>query len=185
MNGRITSTSASVTPEGIRDADPVVLALLVQRRAGNVLAYVDEVTSPDLALRATGEAFAAFRIAVATADPPTAVDPETALKHAMRQAAARHAENPFRPHGRERPAERTHACELMPRLLVAWTETRLSEADEQRVVRHLRTCSDCRALNDAFARAEQRYAEGPPSALDATDVSVVVTTMAAAPLQIG
>ncbi|WP_138974242.1 zf-HC2 domain-containing protein, partial [Patulibacter medicamentivorans] len=144
-----------------------------------MLAYGDEVARPDLALQAASEAFAAFRIAVATADQADALDPEAALLHATREAAARHAENPYRPSGRERPERRTTACELMPRLLVAWTEGRLSVEDEQRLVRHLRRCPDCRALKDAFARAEERYRGGSGATLDSTETSVIVSTMAA------
>jgi hypothetical protein len=171
-----------VTPQGIRDADPLVLALLVERRGGRVLAYGDEVAAPDHALQAAAEAFTAFRLAVGGADDTGQIDPEATLLHATRHAAARHAENPYRPFGRELTEHRTSACELMPRLLVAWIESRLSVGDEQRLVRHLRRCPDCRALQDAFARAEERYRTATAATPDATEASVIVSTMAAAPL---
>jgi hypothetical protein len=159
-------------------ADPIALAAFVSRRAGRVLAYLDAVATPEEALRGTGEAFAAYRLARAA--DPDAEAPATALLRATRRAATTHAENPHRPEGRERPARRTKACEAMPRLLVAWTEGRLPEGDVERLVHHLQECPDCRALRDAFDRAELGYRGGETVELDGTEVGVVASAMALA-----
>lgn len=159
-------------------ADPIALAAFVSRRGGRVLAYLDAVTQPDLALRAAGEAFASFRLARAA--DPEAEAAATTLLRATRRAATAHAENPYRPVGRERPARRTAACDAMPRLLVAWTEARLPESDVARLVEHLQACPDCRALRDAFDRAELGYRSGTAAELDGTEVGVIATAMALA-----
>lgn len=157
-------------------ADPIALAAFVSRRGGRVVAYLDAVTAPDRALHAAGEAFATYRQALA-ADPD---DEPTALLRAVRRAATVSAENPFRPDGRERPARRTRACEAMPRLLVAWTEARLPDGDVGRLIEHLQECPDCRALRDAFDRAEIGFRGDTSIELDGTEVGVITTAMALA-----
>jgi len=170
------TTSDALDPTAA--ADPIALAAFVARRGGRVLAYMDAVTQPDRALTAASEAFAAFRLARAA--DPDAEAAATTLLRATRRAAAAHAENPYRPDGRERPARRTGACDAMPRLLVAWTESRLPDDDVARLVEHLQGCPDCRALRDAFDRAELRHRGGEAADLDGTEVGVIATAMAQA-----
>ncbi|MSW52508.1 MAG: hypothetical protein F2817_16675, partial [Actinobacteria bacterium] len=170
--------TTSDVPEPTATADPIALAAFVSRRAGRVLAYLDAVTAPSRALDAAAETFASYR--VARAADPDAEAPATTLLRATRRAAAVHAENPLRPDGRERTAARTNACAAMPRLLIAWTESRLPEADVARLVEHLQGCPDCRALRDAFDRAELGYRAGESTDPDATEVGVITTAMARA-----
>ncbi|MDO9408630.1 zf-HC2 domain-containing protein, partial [Patulibacter sp.] len=170
--------TTSDVPEPSATADPAALAAFVSRRAGRVLAYLRTVTAPADALGATGEAFASYRLARAA--DPDAEAPATTLLRATRRAAAVHAENPHRPDGRERSATRTGACTAMPRLLVAWTEARLPEPDVARLVEHLQGCPDCRALRDAFDRAELGYRAGDSTDPDGSEVGVITTAMAQA-----
>lgn len=172
---------AQTTPDAqdpTASADPIALAAFVSRRGGRVLAYLDAVAQPDRALTAAGEAFAAFRLARAA--DPDAEAAATTLLRATRRAATAYAENPYRPEGRERTIHRTTACGAMPRLLIAWTEGRLPDGDVERLVEHLQDCPDCRALRDAFDRAELGYRGGETVALDGTEVGVIATAMALA-----
>ena len=165
-------------PDPTASADPLALAAFVTRRAGRVLAYLREVTSRERALTAAGEAFAAYRLARAA--DPEAEAAATTLLRATRRAATAHAENPFRPEGRERSPRRTTACDAMPRLLIAWTEARLPDDAVERLVHHLQDCADCRALRDAFDRAELGYRAGQSTMLDDVAIRSISTAMAGA-----
>lgn len=170
--------TSSDAPDPTSPPDPIALAAFVARRGGRVLAYLDAVTTRERALTAAGEAFAAFRMARAA--DPDAEAAATALLRATRRAATIHAENPFRPEGRERSARRTSACDAMPRLLMAWTESRLPDDAVERLVHHLQECPDCRALRDGFDRAELGYRAGEAVTLDGVEVGLITTAMARA-----
>src|SRR5687768_8007389 len=85
--------TAAVTPQGVRDGDPVVLAALTERRGAAVLAYCEHV-APGVAPAAAADAFARFRRDVVEARDPLALDPEAALLRATRLAAAARAPRP-------------------------------------------------------------------------------------------
>src|SRR3954467_7102592 len=90
---------AAVTAQGIRDGERAALTALVERRGAAVLAYCDHLAAPDRALEAAGEAFAAFRRDVRTAEDPISLDPEALLRRATRRAAAARAPRPAAPSG--------------------------------------------------------------------------------------
>lgn len=171
--------AVAVTPAGIREGDPAVLGLLVERRGGAVVGYLREVTPPGDALRAAAWALADLRAQVLTAGGAE-LDPAAALLDATRRAAARFAENPLRPDGRRRTEERTAVCVRIPRLLVSWAGGRLPREDELRLLEHVRGCPDCQAANTAFARAETRFRDGPPPTLEPAEAGALVTAMALA-----
>lgn len=168
-----------VTPDGLRQGDPFVLATLVQRRGGDVLAYAREVAAPGEALRMAAAVFVEFRVTVLSADEP-AEDPGVELLSAMRRIAARQAENPFRPGAHRRPTTRTTVCERFPRLLTAWADHRLPRADAVRLREHVVDCPDCDALNVAFDKAETAYRDGPPAELSPEETGALVAAMALA-----
>jgi hypothetical protein len=171
--------AVTLTAEGVREGDPAVLGLLVERRGGAVLGYLREVTPPGDALRAAAWAVADLRAQALTADGAD-LDPAAALLDATRRAAARFAQNPLRPDGRRRTQERTAVCERIPRLLVSWAAGRLPRGDERRLLEHVRGCPDCQAANTAFARAETRFRDGPPAALEPAEAGALITAMALA-----
>lgn len=171
--------AVGVTRAGVREGDPVVLGALVAQRGGAVVGYLREVAPPGAALGAAAAAVADFRLAVLTGDA-AAVDLAAELLAATRRAAARYAENPLRPDGRRRPAERTAVCARIPRLLVAWAGGRLPREDELRLLEHVRACADCHAANSAFARAETRFRDGPAPALEPAEAGALVAAMALA-----
>ncbi|MEJ7786918.1 MAG: hypothetical protein WKF96_19125, partial [Solirubrobacteraceae bacterium] len=77
---------AAITPQGVRDGDPAVLAALATRRGPAVLAFAGEVVEPSYVVRAAADAFARFRAEVA--DPAGSVDahPDALLLRAARRA---------------------------------------------------------------------------------------------------
>lgn len=168
-----------VTAEGVRDGDPLVLATLVERRGGQVLAYVAEVAPAGEALRTAAEALVAFRVA-AVASGSDGLDPARDLLAAVRRVAARRAENPYRPGEHRRPTERTDVCERFPRLLIAWADGRLPDEDAERLREHVVDCPDCDALNVAFDRAETAFRDGPAPPLTPEQAGALIAAAAVA-----
>ncbi|MEV4421979.1 zf-HC2 domain-containing protein [Patulibacter sp. NPDC049589] len=172
-------TPPPVTPDGLREGDPLVLAALVTRRGGDVLAYANEVAPPGTALRMAAAVFVEFRVAVLSTHDPD-FDPAAELLSATRRIAARQAENPFRPGDHRRPATRTTICDRFPRLLTAWADHRLPREDAVRLREHVVDCPDCDALNIAFDRAETAFRDGPPAELAPEETGGLVAAMALA-----
>lgn len=168
-----------ITPDGLRDGDPFVLATLVERRGADVLAYAEEVAAPGSALRMAAAVFAEFRIAV-LASHDAGFDPAVELLAATRRVAARQAENPFRPGEHRRPTTRTVVCDRFPRLLTAWADHRLPNEDAARLREHVVECPDCDALNVAFDRAETAFQDGPAPALAPAQAGALIAAMALA-----
>jgi hypothetical protein len=77
---------SAVTAAGIIDGDHDVLAALCERRGGAVLAYCRHISAPGL----SAQAFARFRLDVAEATDPEALDPDATLLRATRYVAAAH-----------------------------------------------------------------------------------------------
>jgi hypothetical protein len=165
--------SKTVTPEGIRDGDPFALRGLCRRRSGSVLDYARTVCAPEGAIEATAEAFARFRAAVAAADDPRSLHPETLLLGCTRHAAA----------ALVRPAGDLPECPSMPMLFVGRREGMLSPAEVQHLGHHLIHCPACRTLDAAFHKAEHIYrqphpADPPPE----VEARVLAALVAAAPV---
>lgn len=174
---------APVTPAGVRDGDPEVLEALCQRRGPAVLAYCEHVCAPGQAGAAAAAAFAHFRAQVASAPRPAAVDAERLLLTGTRHAAAARAPRPVaatglaRRLGRRRPAR---ACMLVPDLLVAHAEGRLSEADQRRLSSHLGRCTTCHAARRRFAAAHDAYLDPPADEVPEPVARAIVSALAAA-----
>jgi hypothetical protein len=151
--------TAAVTPKGIRDGDPIVLAALTERRGGAVLAYCEHV-APGVAANAAADAFARFRRDVVDSRDPLALDPEATLVRATRLAAAAHAP---RPHVSSSGllGRRGASCALIPELLAARAEGELTMGDRARLSRHLARCAQCREADERFRRAEEAYLAAP------------------------
>ena len=182
------SSQAAVTPEGIRDGDPAALAALVERRANAVLAYSEAVCASSAAERATAEAFARFRAAVAAAEDPRSFDPGALLLDATRHAAASLTVTPTptadnglrRKLGAGRGPGASETCALIPGLLAARAEGALSTADQERLARHLERHPACRALADAVDRAEADYASPPSRMVPIGTLSEIMLALTAA-----
>ena len=159
----VPAATSAVTPQGVRDGDPLVLAALTERRGGAVLAYCEAVAPGEGAV-AAADAFARFRRDVVAARNPLALDPEVALVRATRLAAAAHAPR-VENGGGGLLGRRGGACGLVPELLAARAEGRLTDGDRGRLARHLERCPACRAAEERFRAAERAYrdaADGPP-----------------------
>ncbi|WP_022928686.1 hypothetical protein [Patulibacter americanus] len=150
--------------------DPVSTAAFVARHGGRVVAYLDEVTTPERALRGAGEAFAALRVRLAS---PHQDDDAVgrALLSATRSAATRHA-------GRGLPAG--DAPDAVAHFLVARHTGRLDPDDEARLDALLRDSPAARELAAGFDRAERGYARDHQAPLTGTEVGVIATAMALA-----
>jgi hypothetical protein len=176
-------TQAAVTPAGVRAGDPLTLQALCDKRGPAVLAYCERVCAPGEAVAAAADAFARFRAAVAAADSPAELDPDGLLLAETRHAAAARA-----PRGRvgsglaRRLGARVapSACALVPDLLVARAERRLSEADEQRLGRHLDRCTSCHAASRRFLDAQDAYTDPPRDQVPEPAVHAIVSALAAA-----
>ncbi len=169
-----------VTPEGVRDGDPLALSGLTARRGRAVLAYADRVAAPGRSADAAAAAFAWFRRAVVEATDPYAVDPERTLLRGARYTAAAHAPRvlPLRARLRGGAAP----CELVPELLAARAERELSDADISRLTRHLGRCAPCRAAEERFRLGERAYRDAPdvPPPAPAAE-AIMAALLAAAP----
>jgi hypothetical protein len=182
------SFQAAVTPAGIRDGDPAALAALVERRANAVLAYCEAVCPPAVAERAAAEAFARFRAAVAAAEDPRSLDPETLLRGATRHAAASMTVTPaqtpivggFRGKLAAGRPTASETCALIPDLLAARADGALGSADQERLARHLERHAACRALEVAVERAEATYASPLPRTVPISALSEIMLALAAA-----
>src|SRR5689334_7624792 len=79
--------SAAITPQGIRDGDPAVLAALAARRGPAVVAFAQTICEPAYVVRAAADAFARFRAAVADPNLDSSVHPDALLLRCARRAA--------------------------------------------------------------------------------------------------
>ncbi|MCW3013327.1 MAG: hypothetical protein JWO02_419, partial [Solirubrobacterales bacterium] len=176
----------AVTPEGVRDGDPAVLAALIARRGPAVLAFCDAVCEPAVAPRAVAEAFARFRALVAAVDDAAGVDPEQFLLGATRHAAASMARSPTDDRGVLRvlgrgTSQETYAA--VPALLAARADSMLGGEDLERLSRLLERSPGCREVEAAFRRAERGYRSPPDRPIAGTTVTLITAAMhAAAPI---
>jgi anti-sigma factor RsiW len=169
----------------VRDGDPGALAALARVRGAAVLAFCEQLCDPATAIVATTDAFARFRAAVYTAPRLDAIEPDALLLQRTREAAAEHAlPAPAATSVRERMAKRrSSTCAHVPMLLAARASGELSDADRERLQRHLSRCSACRVIEARFQQAERAYRDARPEALPpAVAASIVDALSAAAPL---
>ncbi len=180
------TTQALVTPTGIRDGDAGAFAALVERRGNAVLAYCEAVCPPGLAARAAAEAFARFRGAVAAAEDPGTLVPETLLLGATRHAAASLTEPPPAAATRARLRRRgtqggaSETCTLVPGLLAARAQRALGPADQERLAQHLERHDACRGLAADQQRAEAAYAAPPQRTVPIGALSEIMAALATA-----
>lgn len=180
------SSQASVTPQGVRDGDPAVLAALVARRGPAVLAFCDAVCEPEVVSQAVAEAFARFRALVATVGDVGDADPDGFLLGATRHAAASMARAPsdtrglFRVLGRGASPE-TYAA--VPGLLAARADSMLGSEDLERLSRLLEKSAAAREVEAAFRRAERGYRSPPARPIGTERTVLIIDAMqAAAPI---
>jgi Putative zinc-finger len=174
-----------VTARGVRDGDPATLAALARVRGAAVLAFCKQLCDPQTAVVATTDAFARFRAAVYTAPRLDAIEPDTLLLQRTREAAAEHAlPAPTATGVRERMAKRrSSTCAHVPMLLAARASGELSDADRERLQRHLSRCSGCRVIEARFQQAERAYRQASPESLpSAVAASIVEALSATAPV---
>ena len=146
-----------------------------------MLAYCEELLSGPAVGAAVADAFARFRREVVGSDRLDAVNPEALLLRSTRRAALdRTSPGAGGRSLRDVVRGRKATCDLVPQLLAAHAEELLSRADEERLARHLSTCSDCHDLAERFMRAEHAYRDPPDRTLPSDLVNTIVAALAAA-----
>jgi hypothetical protein len=170
-----------VTPLGVRDGDPEVVAALVHRRGAAVLAYCEEVAAPGEGVAAAADSFARFRETVGVAPDAGSLDAEGELVRAMRFAAADRAADP-EGDGTvlRRAAGRGETSRLAPTLLAARAEGDLGPEDEERLERLLARSGEARRAADRMRRAEASYTD-PAAALPPRAAGAIVGALLAPP----
>src|SRR3954466_12613059 len=78
---------AAITPQGIRDGAPPAPAPLPARRGPAVMAFAAEICDEHYVLRATADAFARFRAAVASDEDSIKQHPDALLLQCARRPA--------------------------------------------------------------------------------------------------
>lgn len=171
-----------VTARGVRDGDPQALVALAAVRGAAVLAFCEQVCDPSSTAVATADAFARFRSAVYAASRIDTIDPEVLLLRRTRLAAAEHAlPAPPATGIRERMARRRSSpCANVPLLLAARANKDLSNADRERLVRHLSRCSGCRTIENRFREAERAYRRAEPGSLPPAVAAAIVSALTSA-----
>ena len=143
-------------PTAAAEAEP--LADFAASRRPIVLSYCTWVCEDQQAEEAVDAAFARLEreLDESEADEPIKID--RLLREAARDAAAeRVAEAGERSSLVRRIGGRDATCGLMPTLLAARSSGRLSDADAERVGRHVKRCGKCRELEHRHVAAERAY----------------------------
>lgn len=159
----------AITPQGVRDGDPQVLAALATRRGPAVLAFAQAVCEPFYVVRAAADAFARFRSAVAAPGAQSDLHPDALLLRCARRAALDLA-----------PRGPDLGCGPAIALLVARAERTISPADAALLQRHVESCDHCRGLDDSLAAADRAYRDADDTALDPAALAPMVAALAAA-----
>src|SRR4051794_23292350 len=139
---------AAITPQGIRDGDPAVLAALAARRGPAVMAFATEICDEQFAVRATADAFARFRVAVASDDEADKQHPDALLLRSARRAALDLA-----------PLGPDLGCGPAVDLLAKRAEKTLKSRDASLLTKHLSSCEHCSSLAANLEAAERAYRE--------------------------
>jgi hypothetical protein len=161
--------SAAITPQGVRDGDPQVLAALVARRGPAVRSFAAEVCEPSYVVRAAADAFARFRAAVAEPSAALDVHPDALLLRCARRAALDLA-----------PRGPDLGCGPAAGLLAARAERTITAPDAALLHRHLETCDHCRELSDRLDAGDRAYREADETPLAAAELAPMVAALAAA-----
>lgn len=165
-----TGTSpAAITPQGIRDGDPAVLAALAARRGPAVVAFAEQVCDAPYVVRAAADAFARFRAAVAAPDANMSVHPDALLLRCARRAALDLA-----------PVGPDLGCGPAVELLAARAERTIKPRDATLLNRHVEACGHCGALSGALDAADRAYREADETPLLAESLAAIVAALAAA-----
>jgi hypothetical protein len=160
---------AAITPQGIRDGDPQVLAALAAVRGPAVVAFATTICEPSYVVRAAADAFARFRAAVADPSLDTNVHPDALLLRCARRAALDLA-----------PRGPDLGCGPATDLLAQRAERTIKPTDATLLNRHLETCEHCRDLADRLDAADRAYRESDDGHLDPATVAPMVAALAAA-----
>src|SRR3954453_4885116 len=160
---------AAITPQGIRDGDPAVLAALAARRGPAVMAFATEICDEHFAVRATADAFARFRAAVATDEEAVKLHPDALLLRCARRAALDLA-----------PRGPDLGCGPAADLLIARAERTIKARDAGLLKRHLESCEHCADLSDRLDAADRAYRESDDAPLDPSAIGPMVAALAAA-----
>src|SRR4051794_41186782 len=135
---------AAITPQGIRDGDPAVLAALAARRGPAVMAFAAEICDEHYAVRATADAFARFRAAVASDEDAIKQHPDALLLKCARSAAL-----DLSPPGPDL------GCAPAVDLLAQRAEKSIKPRDATLLSRHLSSCEHCRDLAAGLESADR------------------------------
>src|SRR4051794_11303745 len=160
---------AAITPQGIRDGDPAVLAALVARRGPAVMAFATEICDESYAVRATADAFARFRAAVASDEDAIKQHPDALLLRCARRAALDLA-----------PRGPDLGCRPATELLALRAEKAIKPRDTTLLNRHLADCEHCRDLAAGLEAADRAYREAEDEVLEPITVAPIVAALAAA-----
>jgi len=160
---------AAITPQGIRDGDPAVLAALAAVRGPAVVAFAETVCEPSYVVRAAADAFARFRAAVADPELDANVHPDALLLRCARRAALDLA-----------PRGPDLGCGPASDLLAQRAERTIKAADATLLNRHLKSCEHCSELAQSLDAADRAYREADGAALEPAVVAPMVAALAAA-----
>jgi hypothetical protein len=159
----------------IAERDRSALAAYRERREPAVQAYCAWVSLDAVSTDAAEASFATFAKLAAEQGVSEDAELDPLLLRATRMEAAARAPTPLGSGPSLLPerlrsmfggSDRRAACEVMPKLLAARSSGTLSPADLERIGKHLSRCSDCRAVEARFRRAEEVFAtriEGMPT----------------------
>jgi hypothetical protein len=160
---------AAITPQGVRDGDPAVLAALAARRGPAVLAFAEEVCDPHYVVRAAADAFARFRAEVADPTANAGVHPDALLLRCARRGALDLAT----------PGPDLGCAPAAP-LLLARAERSIKPREAALLKRHLETCEHCADIGDRLDAADRAYREADEVTLDPSTLAPMVAALAAA-----
>ena len=164
----VATQAGAITPGGVRDGDPQVLAALCARRGPAVLAFARELCEP-YATRAAADAFARFRAIVVAGAVGSDIHPDALLLRCARRAALE-----LLPPGPEL------GCPEARELLAARAERTISAGDDKRLTRHLEICPACRSVSASLAAAKRAYRDVEDEALAPEVTGAIVAALAAA-----
>ena len=159
---------AAITPQGVRDGDPAVLAALAARRGPAVVAFAEQVCDASYVVRASADAFARFRAAVAAPDADVSAHPDALLLRCARRAALDLA-----------PIGPDLGCGPAAELLTGRAERTIKPRDAGLLNRHLEACDHCRALADSLDAADRAYRDADETPLPAESLAAIVAALAA------
>ena len=174
--------TSAVTLAGIRDADPGVVAALVERRGPSVFAYCELVAAPGSASIAAADALARFRLSVIAVEHLNKSDAESRLRSATREAATRRGTRAVA--GREGDAAAGACAKTESDLLHHLLDTR-SSPDRDALSAHIADCQGCQETLERLEAAELAFARPATTALPSGVAEQIVTAIViAAPVRI-